>query len=137
MDGKLSLALADTAGKSMTTTATDAVTGNKWTHVLAEVDRAADTVTIYMDGDAVARVSGKPGSLGSLANSADFHVAGAPTGDHLAADFEFLRVARGSLADAQTSIEEVLAWQLDGPFRYDFAGTKRTEGHAAGALAFP
>ncbi len=35
---------------------------------------------------------------------------------------DFLRVSRGTLADARTIIEELNAWQFDGPFLRDFEG---------------
>jgi hypothetical protein len=47
----------------------------------------------------------------------------------------FLRIARGTLADAKTTIEELYAWEFDGPFLYDFTGRKRPAGGGeAGAI---
>ena len=48
---------------------------------------------------------------------------------------EFLRIARGTLADSKTTIDELHAWQFNGPFLRDFTGRKRpADGGAAGAI---
>jgi hypothetical protein len=71
----------------------------------------------------------------SLNNQADLHVGGTPEGRHFAGTLEFLRICLGTLADAGTSIEELHAWQFDGPFRRDFTGKpRRSEDGCAGAL---
>ena len=36
----------------------------------------------------------------------------------------FLRMAQGTLADAETTIEELYAWEFDGPHLRDFTGRK-------------
>jgi hypothetical protein len=71
----------------------------------------------------------------SLANDGDLFVGGTPVGRYLDGTLDFLRVAHGTLADAETTIQELYAWEFDGPFVRDFAGRKRGgEGHAAGAI---
>jgi len=40
----------------------------------------------------------------------------------------------GTLKDAKTDIEELYAWQFDGPFIRDFAGRKPKGKRDAGAL---
>ena len=114
-----------------------AVNDGQWHHVIAEADRKAGTFTIYIDGK---QDAGGPG-LGadvSLANDADLYVAGTPQGHNLDGTIEFLRIARGTLADSQTTIEELYAWEFDGPFLYDFTGRKRpADGGAAGAVDGP
>jgi hypothetical protein len=48
---------------------------------------------------------------------------------------DFLRIARGTLADAQTSIEELYEWELNGPFLKDFTGKAPADGKRdAGAI---
>ena len=84
----------------------------KWHHVIAEVDRAAGKASIYVDGKAAG--SGKLDALAkdaTLSNTADFIV-----GKGLAATVDFLRVCRSTLAESKTSIEELYAWEFDGPF---------------------
>jgi hypothetical protein len=46
-----------------------------------------------------------------------------------------MRIARGTLADSKTAIQELYAWEFQGPFLHDFAGRLRESGGAAGALA--
>ncbi|MBN8526921.1 MAG: LamG domain-containing protein, partial [Planctomycetes bacterium] len=88
-----------------------------WHHVVAEVDRAAGTMAIYTDG---VRTAAGPLALpadAGLANTADLVV-----GQGFAGSFEYLRIARATLADSRTTIEELYDWQFDGPFLRDFAG---------------
>jgi hypothetical protein len=110
------------------------VNDGQWHHVLAEADRQAGTFTIYLDGGQDARGPGLGPDV-SLANEADLYVGGTPQGHHLKGAIDFLRLARGTLADARTTIEELHAWQFDGPFLHDFTGRRRpAEGGCAGAI---
>jgi hypothetical protein len=59
------------------------------------------------------------GGDASLACGADLVV-----GDGFRGMLEYLRIARSSLAESRTSIEELYDWQVDGPFLRDFAGRK-------------
>jgi hypothetical protein len=61
----------------------------QWHLLIAEADRAARPLTLYVNGA-----------------------------------LEFMRVAHGTLADAHTTIEELYAWQFDGPARRDMRGVK-------------
>jgi hypothetical protein len=48
---------------------------------------------------------------------------------------DFLRIAHGTLADAHTSIQELYAWQFDGPAERDMRGVKPLgKGRDAGAI---
>ena len=110
------------------------VSDGSWHHVIAEADRKASVLTIYVDGVPDATGPGVGADV-SLANDADLYVAGTPRGRCLAGTFEFLRICLGTLADAKTTIEELYAWQFDGPFLRDFAGRTPTgKGRDAGAL---
>jgi hypothetical protein len=72
---------------------------------------------------------------GSLSNRGDFYVGRGRGGSYFAGAIDFLRVCRGTLADAGTTIEELYAWQFDGPFLRDFAGRGPADGKRdAGAL---
>ncbi len=71
----------------------------------------------------------------SLANDADLYVGGTPQGHNLDGAIDFLRIARGTLADAKTTIEELYAWEFHGPFLDDFTGRERpADGGEAGAI---
>ncbi|MFW5829265.1 MAG: laminin G domain-containing protein, partial [Planctomycetota bacterium] len=110
------------------------ISDGDWHHVLVEVDRKQGA-TIYLDGKAVDAEASGAMSAASLANTADFLVGGGPDVEHLAATIDFLRVALGTLEDAHTSIEELMAWQFDGPQLRDFTGREPTgSGRDAGAI---
>ena len=110
------------------------VNDDKWHHVIAEADRTTGTFTIYLDGK---RDSSGPGlgPEGSLSNGSDLYVGGPPQGNQLNGAIDFLRLARGTLADSKTTIEELYAWEFNGPFLYDFNGHQRPpNGGEAGAI---
>ena len=114
-----------------------AVNDGQWHHVIAEADRKAATFTIYLDGKRDAVGPGL-GANASLANDADLYVGGAPNGHYLNGAIDFMRIARGTLADSKTTIEELYAWEFNGPFLYDFTGRKRpADGGEAGAIDCP
>ena len=106
----------------------------QWHHAIAEADRKAKTLTIYVDGQKDASAAGLDTTV-SLANDGDLYVGGTPDGRYLDGTLDFLRIAQGTLADADTTIEELYAWEFDGPFLRDFAGRKPTSPRRdAGAL---
>ena len=56
-------------------------------------------------------------------------------GHYLNGSIDFMRIARGTLADAKTTIDELYAWEFSGPFLQDFTGRMRpADGGAAGAI---
>lgn len=111
-----------------------AINDGQWHHVIAEADRRAKTFTIYIDGKRDATGTGIGPDV-SLANEADLYVGGAPNGHFLNGAIDFLRIARGTLADSKTTIEELYAWEFSGPFLDDFTGRRRpANGGCAGAI---
>ncbi len=92
----------------------------RWQHILVEVDRKAGKVRFYLDGKLNVEDNFVLDAKANLSNSADFQV-----GRDFKGAFDFLRISRGSLSDARTSIEELYEWQFNGPFLFDFAGRKR------------
>jgi hypothetical protein len=110
------------------------VNDGQWHHLIAEADRKSLTFTIFIDGKQDASALGLGAGV-SLANDADLYVGGAPQGQHLNGAIDFLRITRGSLADSKTTIEELYAWELGGPFLDDFTGRRRPpSGGCAGAI---
>jgi len=128
------------AGGRCSRTSSVAINDGRWHHVIAEVDRAAGGINTYVDGALVnGEWSGEMAEGASLSNEADFTVGMAPGADggeaYFAGQIDFLRVSRGTLADAETTIEELYAWEFDGPFLRDFLGNPATgEGRDAGAV---
>ncbi len=122
-------------GAAYTVTGKTALTDGKWHHVLAEVDRAGGKVTLYLDGDDdTGAISGTmPAASVSLDNTADFEV-----GRGFQGLLDYLRITRGTLADAKTDIKELMSWQFNGPQFRDFTGRAPTGGvRDAGALEHP
>ena len=145
-DAGYALRVNETGGVTLTGQTVDAkaslagqsaVNDGQWHHVIAEADRKAATFTIYVDGRQDAAGPGL-GADASLASDADLYVAGTPQGHNLDGVIEFLRIARGTLADSRTTIEELYAWEFHGPFLHDFTGRRRSaDGGAAGAVDDP
>jgi concanavalin A-like lectin/glucanase superfamily protein len=119
-------------GKDVLVAGKAAVNDGAWHHVLAECDRASGRMTIFVDGKADAAGSA-PGDA-SLSNESDFYIGGTPEGGCLAGTIDFARVSLGSFSEAQTTIEELYAWQFDGPFLRDFTGAEPVGRRDAGAL---
>jgi len=109
------------------------VNDGRWHHAIVEADRQAKTLAVYVDGRKDASAPGVDGTV-SLANEGDVHVGGTPEGRPLDGTLDFLRLAQGTLADAETTIEELTAWEFDGPQLRDFAGRKPSTARDAGAV---
>jgi hypothetical protein len=135
-DGGVTLA-ATSGGTTAWLASRSIVNDGQWHHVIAEADRKAVRFTIYIDAK---RDAGGPGigANASLTNDADLYVGGAPNGHYLNGAIDFMRIARGTLADSKTTIEELYAWEFSGPFLYDFTDRKRpADGGEAGAIDCP
>jgi hypothetical protein len=109
------------------------VNDGRWHHAIVEADRQAKTLTVYLDGRKDASAAGVDAAV-SLANDGDVCVGGTPEGRHFDGAIDFLRIAQGTLADADTTIEELYAWEFDGPQLRDFTGRKPSGARDAGAL---
>ena len=125
---------ATASGKTAWLESRSAVNDGRWHHVIAEADRKARTFTVYIDGKQDAEGPGLEADL-SLANDADLFVGGTPQGHDLHGAIDFMRIARGTLADSKTTIDELYAWEFNGPFLQDFTGRRRpADGGYAGAI---
>ncbi|NLF40050.1 hypothetical protein GX586_11430 [bacterium] len=113
------------------------VNDGQWHHVIAELNRQwPAAVSMYVDG-----VKGNGEATGAIiqpnvavTNGAPFVVGKGPEGGWFAGTIEYLRVARGTLADAQTTIDELYEWQFNGPAYKDFRGTHAYGVRDAGAF---
>jgi hypothetical protein len=131
--GRLAFSVKGTAAAA-TAESKIALNDGQWHHAIAEADRKAKTLTIYVDGRKDATTAGVDASV-SLANDGDVFVGGTPEGLYFDGVIDFLRLAHGTLADADTTIEELYAWEFDGPFLRDFAGRKPSDARRdAGAI---
>jgi hypothetical protein len=135
-DGGLKMSL-DFGDRSCSRTSTTAINDGKWHHIIAEVDRSQpEGINLYVDGArANGTWSGRMDRETSLSNHADFLVGKTADEAHFAGQLDFLRVSRGTLADAETTIEELYEWEFNGPFLRDFSGRAPTgKGRDAGAI---
>eukprot|EP00825_Cyclidium_porcatum_P016259 TRINITY_DN19351_c0_g1_i1.p4 TRINITY_DN19351_c0_g1~~TRINITY_DN19351_c0_g1_i1.p4 ORF type:complete len:183 (-),score=36.72 TRINITY_DN19351_c0_g1_i1:656-1204(-) len=134
--GKLSFAVKAAAATALDESPAS-VNDGAWHHAIAELDRQTAMLAMYVDGRKVASARGVDATV-SLANEGDVYVGGTPEGQHFDGALDFLRIAQGTLADADTTIEELYAWEFDGPFLRDFTGRKPAAGrHDAGAIEKP
>jgi hypothetical protein len=100
------------------------INDSRWHHLLIEVDRNNSTARIYIDGvfNNALPEGNYPSAGTSLSNTADLLVGKAPQGNFFKGAIDYLRISKGTLADARTTIEELYKWELNGPFLRDFTG---------------
>jgi len=122
-------ALVFTFGNA-TATSTAPVANGQWRHILCEYTGAAKPeLRVYINGKpaGTAKVAGAPAlparAVLTVGNGADMTL-------------DFLRLALSSLEQSHTTIEELFAWQFDGPFLRDFTGKKMSPTRPAGALDY-
>jgi hypothetical protein len=116
------------------------VNDGEWHHVIVEVIRCSpEGINIYVDGKlSNGGWKGTMNEAKSLSNAGNFTVGKTlgPHENYLEGAIDFLRIARGTLADAETNIGELYQWEFDGPFLKDFFGRPRSGEHrCAGAMA--
>lgn len=118
-----------------------AINDGKWHHIIAEVDRTMPHgINIYVDGNlSNGQWQGFMNNSESLSNDANFTVGKTlgPTEKFFKGLIDFLRISRGTLEDAETTIEELYKWEFDGPFLKDFYGRPpKGVSRDAGALEY-
>jgi hypothetical protein len=114
-NGRISLLLR--SGGSDSEVIGAAINDGIWHHVVAEADRKSGVLHLYIDGKLRAKSKSPLAAGASLANDAEFIA-----GKGVIGAIDFLRVSRGSLADAETTIGELYAWEFAGPQTKDFSG---------------
>ena len=111
------------------------VNDGKWHHVLTEVNRQTLSVNTYIDGVlANGATNGAMPVASSLTNAADFLIGKNLDGNYFSGIVDFLRISKGTLVDAKTTIDELYKWEFNGPFLHDFAGNPPMGNRDAGAL---
>lgn len=104
----------------------DKINDGKWHHVVAEADRTISKgINIYVDGKlSNGYWKGVMDNKTSLSNTTNFTV-GKTTGSEekfFKGAIDFLRISRGTLENAETTIDELYNWEFNGPFLKDFYG---------------
>jgi concanavalin A-like lectin/glucanase superfamily protein len=128
--GTLSFTVQADASAGVTTT--NPINDGRWRHIIAEVDRMGGMMRLYVDGKL--DIQAKVDLEGSCSNTGDFLLGKGNDGRFFAGAVDFLRVSRGTLKDAKTTIDELYAWEFDGPFLRGFCGVKPQGKRNAGAL---
>lgn len=134
-NGKIQVRLMVANAEAVSRTSSETVNNGQWHHIVAEINRKG-TIAIYIDGKlSNGELTGiMPGEEISLTNTSDFLVGT----DHADAYFygliDFLRISKGLLYDAKTTVDELHTWMTDGPFLYDFAGQAPIGKRDAGAI---
>ncbi|HDI45938.1 MAG TPA: hypothetical protein ENF60_01215 [Candidatus Omnitrophica bacterium] len=123
-NGKIAMKLLSD-GEKYVRESKQAINDNKYHHVVLQVDRSKERpVDIFIDGKVSnGRERGRISKRKSLSNESVFLVGKGKEG-YFAGEIDFLRVSRGTLADAETTIEELYNWEFNGPFLRDFYGRK-------------
>ncbi|MFW6277385.1 MAG: LamG-like jellyroll fold domain-containing protein [Prolixibacteraceae bacterium] len=122
-------------GKNAVLAAKKKINNGDWHHVLAEIDRQTGNMTIYVNGKKSGEEKAGFASSASVSNNADYLVGRSNDGDnYFKGAIDFMRISRGTLADAETDIDELYEWEFNGPVKYDFAGNKPKNQRDAGAI---
>ncbi|OHD55197.1 MAG: hypothetical protein A2096_11710 [Spirochaetes bacterium GWF1_41_5] len=115
------------------------LTDSAWQHIIAEIDRStSDGINIYLNGVPVnGKISGKLLADNDISCDSDLLIGKDRGNKYLACQIDFLRIAKGSLKDAETTINELYNWEFNGPFLKDFYGnTPAGRGRDAGAIEY-
>ncbi len=123
-------------GKTASVASSRKVNDGKYYHVLAEADRKTGRMTIYVNGKESGTAQGAPSPEESLDNRSDFLVGKTHDGKSFQGKIDTMRVAKGTLAQARTDIQELYTWFTDGPWRYDMLGNKPVGRRDAGAIEY-
>ena len=111
------------------------INDGNWHHVLVETNRQTKTCAIYIDGVIASGTStGSIPPSANISNANDILIGKNMNGNFFAGTIDFLRISKGTLADAKTSIEELYKWEFNGPFLKDFAGNLPIGKRDAGAI---
>ncbi|MFQ5644710.1 MAG: LamG-like jellyroll fold domain-containing protein [Thiogranum sp.] len=139
IDGQGALKLTlEFGGKTCSRVSSIPVNDGQWHHVIAEVNRGSPRgINLYIDGKlANGQWNGEMDPSTSLSNTANFSV-GKVTDDYFSGRIDFLRIAKGTLSQAETSIGELYNWEFNGPFLRDFSGNPPSgAGRDAGAIEY-
>ncbi len=112
-----------------------AINDGEWHHVLVEINRHAG-MDVYVDGQLKnGALSGSmPETSISLSNTADLLVGKNTEGNYFNGTMDFLRISKGNLYEAKTTVAELYEWETNGPFLYDMTGKAPIGKRDAGAL---
>lgn len=134
-DGRLRMQLFVSGVAAISAMSDIKVNDELWHHAIVEVNREG-TINIYLDGEVSdGGITGTmPEITVSLSNTADLWIGKDMEDNYFKGTMDFLRISKGLLRDAKTTIHELYTWQTDGPFLYDFSGKSPIGQRDAGAI---
>lgn len=129
------MSLYDGGSPILSATGSVSVNDTMWHHVLVEVSRYRG-IDVYVDGELSngAQTGDMPAPELPLSNSDNLLVGKNSEGNYFSGEMDFLRISKGSLYEAKTSVDELYTWETDGPFLYDMRGNAPEGQRDAGAL---
>ncbi len=116
-------------GDSSAVKGNGSLANGEWRHLVAEMDRATGRMSLYVDGIEIGTLNSELPATASVDNQADLLV-----GKGFVGDMDFLRLCKGTLDDARTTMTELHAWQTNGPWKTDFFGNPANGQRDAGAI---
>jgi len=133
--GQARIILFENGSVKISVSSAVAVNEGGWHHLLAEIRRSSG-INLFVDGvPANGTMTGEmPAAEMSLSNSTDMLIGKNKDNSYFSGTVDFLRLSRGNLFDARTTIGELYQWQSDGPFLYDLAGKAPIGKRDAGAI---
>jgi len=135
VSGSVEFSIINNGTASFSQSGSSIINDGNWHHILVETNRQLAFTKIYIDGlPANGASSGIMPVSASLSNSGNFLVGKNKDGNFFAGTIDFVRISKGTLAAAKTTIEELYKWEFNGPFLHDFAGNEPIGKRDAGAL---
>ncbi len=135
-NGNIRFSIIENGSFSFSQAGSTPVNKGNWHHVLAEVNRLNEIMTLYIDG--VLANGASTGTLPlkgiSLTNTSDLLIGKNKDGNFFSGEIDFIRISKGTLNDGKTTIDELYKWEFNGSFLYDFAGNSPIGKRDAGAL---
>jgi len=111
------------------------INDGNWHHILVENNRTTITSTFYIDGVlSQGATTGVMPNSNSISNTSDLLIGKNKDGNFFAGTIDFMRISKGLLSEAKTTIDELYKWEFNGPFLRDFAGVMPIGLRDAGAL---
>jgi len=134
-DGNILFDLMNNGASIFGISGSKAINDGNWHHVLVETNRQTKTCNIYIDGViASGTITGTMPPSANISNAYEIFIGKNSNGNFFAGTIDFIRISKGTLTDAKTTIDELYKWQFNGPFLRDFAGNSPIGKRDAGAL---
>ena len=133
--GKAAFKIFNNGSEVISQLSSTLINDGNWHHILVESNRSTKVSTFYIDGVlSQGSVTGILPDNSWIANTYDLWIGKNKDGNFFAGTIDFMRISKGLLSDAKTTIDELYKWEFNGPFLRDFAGILPIGLRDAGAL---